>query len=69
MPSFPYDDYYYRSDRDTIITIDYTRSAEVIYTGDNNEKFKLKFHQKPNPIGFHACLPGDKPLDKSTRKR
>lgn len=37
-----------------------TPSAKVTYRGDNGAKFRVVVTQKPNPIGFHAKLPGDK---------
>jgi hypothetical protein len=38
-----------------------TRSAKVTYPNPNGGKpFRVMIHQKPNPIGFHAHLPGDK---------
>lgn len=38
------------------------RSAKVTYPNPSGGKpFRVMVHQKPNPIGFHARLPGDKP--------
>lgn len=37
-----------------------TPSAKVTYHGENGAKFRVVITQKPNPIGFHAKLPGDK---------
>jgi len=37
-----------------------TRTTRVTYPGDNDTKFRVLVRQKPNPIGFHASLPGDK---------
>lgn len=35
------------------------RSAKVTYRDPaTNKTFKVTVHQKPNPIGFHARLPG-----------
>lgn len=41
-----------------------TPEARVTYRGDNGAKFRTIFRQKPNPIGFHARLPGDAPKRK-----
>ena len=39
-----------------------TASAKVTYPNPNGGKpFRVMVHQKPNSIGFHARLPGDKP--------
>lgn len=37
-----------------------TSSAKATYRGENGSKFRVIVTQKPNPIGFHARLPGDK---------
>lgn len=37
-----------------------TKTTRVTYPGDNGSKFRVIVRQKPNPIGFHASLPGDK---------
>jgi len=37
-----------------------TRTAKVTYRGPDGRKFSVMVHQKPNPIGFHAKLPGDR---------
>lgn len=36
-----------------------TKTTLVTYRGDG-QKFSVIVRQKPNPIGFHAKLPGDK---------
>ena len=37
-----------------------TESAKVTYRNpDGGKPFSVMVHQKPNPIGFHARLPGD----------
>lgn len=36
-----------------------TKTTRVTYRGDG-KKFSVIVRQKPNPIGFHASLPGDK---------
>lgn len=37
----------------------------VTYPNPNGGKpFRVMIHQKPNPIGFHARLPGDAPKRK-----
>lgn len=41
-----------------------TPEARVTYRGDNGVKFRTIFRQKPNPVGFHARLPGDAPKRK-----
>jgi len=38
-----------------------TAWAKVTYRGEDGSKFRVVVHQKPNPIGFNARLPGDKP--------
>lgn len=38
-----------------------TPSVKVTYRNEEGSRFNLIFRQKPNPIGFHARLPGDKP--------
>ena len=38
---------------------DEPRETRVTYRGDDNTKFRVIVRQKPNPIGFHASLPGD----------
>lgn len=37
-----------------------TKSTRVTYRGTENEKFRVIIRQKPNAIGFHAKLPGDR---------
>lgn len=37
-----------------------TPEAKVTYRGPDGAKFAAIFRQKPNPIGFHAKLPGDR---------
>lgn len=37
-----------------------TRSAKVTYQNEQGKQFRVMVRQKPNPIGFHAQLPGDK---------
>lgn len=36
-------------------------AAKVTYRGKRGGTFSVMVHQKPNPIGFRAKLPGDKP--------
>jgi len=36
------------------------RQAKVTYHDQSGSKFSVIVRQKPNPIGFHAKLPGDK---------
>lgn len=37
-----------------------TPEAKVTYRSADGAKFSAIFRQKPNPIGFHAKLPGDR---------
>lgn len=37
-----------------------TPTAKVTYRNEHGGKFSVIVRQKPNPIGFHAKLPGDK---------
>jgi hypothetical protein len=37
-----------------------TKTTRVTYRGQEAETFRVIVRQKPNPIGFHAKLPGDK---------
>ena len=46
--------------RATVTVYTDTPEAKVTYRGANGAKFSAIFRQKPNPIGFHARLPGDK---------
>lgn len=46
--------------RDTAFVHQDTRSAKVTYTNDQGNRFRVMVHTKPNPIGFHARLPGDR---------
>ena len=41
-----------------------TPQAKVTYTNGSGGKFRVIVTQKPNPIGFHARLPGDAPKRK-----
>lgn len=41
-----------------------TPEVKVTYRGADGAKFRTIFRQKPNPIGFHARLPGDAPKRK-----
>jgi len=44
---------------ETSITVsEEVRSANVIYRNDKGDRFRVKFVQRPNPIGFRAKLPG-----------
>jgi hypothetical protein len=46
--------------RATVTVHTETRSAQVTYPHpDGGKPFRVMVHQKPNPIGFHARLPGD----------
>lgn len=47
--------------RASITVCEETKSAKVTYRNQTGGKpFSVMVHQKPNPIGFHARLPGDK---------
>ncbi len=37
-----------------------TKTTHVTYRGEDNARFRVIVRQKPNPIGFHASLPGDR---------
>lgn len=37
-----------------------TKTTRVTYHGDDQRKFSVIVRQKPNPIGFHAKLQGDR---------
>jgi hypothetical protein len=44
---------------------DRPQTITVAYRNAEGDRFRLKFRQRPNPIGFHVVLPGDKrPVDK-----
>jgi hypothetical protein len=47
--------------RSTVIVSDEPRSAHVTYRNDEGKRFRVVVYQKPNPIGFAARLPGDRP--------
>lgn len=51
---------YYQNSRATVTVHEETCSAKVTYKNADGRKFSVMVHQKPNPIGFHAKLPGDK---------
>lgn len=55
------DDWNDHAPRATVTVLENTRSAKVTYSNDTGAKFRVMVHQKPNPIGFGAQLPGDKP--------
>ena len=44
----------------TITVEDETQRTQVTYRGAKGRKFRVLFIRKPNPIGFHARLPGDR---------
>jgi len=54
------DDYGNQHSRATVTVHQETKSAKVTYRGDGSKTFRVMVHQKPNPIGFRAQLPGDK---------
>lgn len=50
------------SDRKSASVMEAQREVRVTYPHPNGGKpFRTVYRQKPNPIGFHARLPGDKP--------
>lgn len=54
------DEYGYAHDSRATVTVhEEPKSAKVTYHGPCG-KFSVIVHQKPNPIGFHARLPGDR---------
>lgn len=63
MSTFVDNDWVQQS-RATVTVHTDTPEARVTYRGDNGAKFRTIFRQKPNPIGFHARLPGDAPKRK-----
>lgn len=60
MSTYVDDGDFYHNGRATVTVHTDTASAKVTYRGENGEKFSVRIHQKPNPIGFHARLPGDR---------
>lgn len=53
------DDCYAHVPKASITVHEETRSAKVTYRDPaTNKTFKVTVHQRPNPIGFHAKLPG-----------
>ena len=57
MPRDDYDEYV---PADTITVHEETREVLVRYPKPNGGTFTVRVRQKPNPIGFHARLPGSK---------
>jgi len=43
-----------------------TPEAKVTYRNESGAKFRVIVRQKPNPIGFAARLPGDKPAPRKS---
>lgn len=54
------DDYNDHAPRSTVTVHEEPRSGRITYRGDDGKTFRVTVHQKPNPIGFHARLPGDR---------
>ena len=54
------DDWNDHAPRASVLVHTDTPSAKVTYRGNDGAKFSVVVRQKPNPIGFHAQLPGDK---------
>ena len=52
----PWDD---QVSRATVTVSDEPRAFRVTWRGENGARFRAYVYQKPNPIGFHARLPGD----------
>jgi hypothetical protein len=48
--------------RATVTVSEEPRSFRVTYRGDTGTQFRVNIVQKPNPIGFHAKLPGDRTI-------
>lgn len=46
--------------RASVTVHEHTRAVRVTYHNEQGQRFRLDFVQKPNPIGFHARLPGEK---------
>lgn len=44
--------------RATVTVTEETKSARVTYRGENGNRFRVDVVQRPNPIGFHAHIPG-----------
>lgn len=53
----PYDEHVPRAT--TFVHTD-TPQVKITYHGEDGSKFRVMVTQKPNPIGFHARLPGDR---------
>ncbi len=50
-----------QNQRATVTVHEEARSAKVTYySATGGKPFRVMVHQKPNPIGFHVKLPGDK---------
>lgn len=60
MSVFVDDGEFYHNQRASIVVHEDTRSAKVTYQNEDGKRFRVMVHQKPNPIGFHARLPGDR---------
>ena len=54
-----YHGWYGYESRESIHVHSETQSVKVTYRGEDGSKFRVIVHQKPNPIGFTARLPGD----------
>lgn len=52
------DDYGMHSQRATTDVIEERNCVKVTYTGTRGASFSLMFIKRPNPIGFHARMPG-----------
>lgn len=58
--SSTFHDGYSQQARSTVTVHEATRSAKVTYSNEQGAAFRVMVHQKPNPIGFAARLPGDR---------
>lgn len=45
----------------TVVVSEGGKSSRVTYRNDAGQRFRVVVHQRENPIGFRAQLPGDKP--------
>lgn len=55
------DDYGLAHDQRATVTVhEEPQTAKVTYRGKRGATFSVLVHRKPNPIGFHARLPGDR---------
>lgn len=61
MGTYVHDGDWYHEDTASMTVHEEAREAKVTYPApDGGKPFRVIVRQKPNPIGFHATLPGDK---------